>query len=343
MIQSKNPRDINPNDFFNLEKNEDRIKFLLQYGVLAPSTHNSQPWLLKVGTDSCRIYYDKTKEVKEADPLGRDLFISFGCFIENVCLAAECLGVATSVEYLDRNEADYIADIKFSNLTGDRTKIKETDLLDIIVTRVNARGIFENKNIPSEVLENLMQLSIDDDIKIFIITDKEKIKTIADLTARGLKAAYSSSKFRKEMSGWMNSNFSQKKEGIPGYSLRMSGFFSLFFPKLVRFLNIGKMVGVLNYKSVSSAPGVVIICSKDNQKTTWLRIGRLAEKLMLYSKKLGLKTSVFVASIEMMDFHKELQKIIGSDLLPQFLFCVGYLNYNQKPNSRFSVEEKLIQ
>ena len=343
MVYNKNPRDINPSDFFKLEKDEDRIKFLLQYGVLAPSTHNSQPWLLKVGADFCKIYYDKTKEVKEADPLGRDLFISFGCFVENVCLAAECFGVATNVEYSLGSGDDYIAEIKFSNLRSSQMDVKEADLLDIITTRVNARGIFETKNIPPEVLENLARLNTNEDVKIFIITDRQKIKEIADLTARGLKSAYSSSRFRKEMSGWMISNFSQKKEGIPGYSLRMSGLFSLIFPKLVRLFDIGKMVGVLNYKSVSSAPGIVIICSKDNQKTTWLRIGRLAEKLMLYARKWGLKTSIFVASIEMMDSHKEIQKIIESDLTPQFLFCVGYLDYNQKPNPRFSVEEKLIK
>ena len=48
-------------------------RFLLRYGVLAPSTHNSQPWLFRIRGGRLSIYNDPKVEIKKADPEGRDL------------------------------------------------------------------------------------------------------------------------------------------------------------------------------------------------------------------------------------------------------------------------------
>ncbi|MFA6354159.1 MAG: hypothetical protein WCX12_00525 [Candidatus Paceibacterota bacterium] len=345
-FSADNIRKIDKEDFWKLSGGEDRIKFLLRYGVLAPSTHNSQPWLFKIFPSSVEIYYNKEKEIIEADPHGRDLFISFGCLIENIVTAASFFGVDTEVKYLPAKEVknELIATIVFSNLkNNDFSPNKDDSLLNIIKTRINARGIFENKTISPDTVNKLISLNEDPNIKINFITDKKKINRIAELTELGLHEAYARKKFRMEMSKWLNHNLSSKKEGIPGFSLRMSLLISLAFPKLVKFLNVGKAVGVLNYKSAASAPGIVIIGSKDNQPETFLKVGRIAERLMLHCKLYNLKTSIFLASIEMGDYWKEIQKITENDFFPQFIFCIGYLNYNQKYNFRYRVEEKIIK
>ncbi|MEK7612098.1 MAG: hypothetical protein AAB407_02030 [Patescibacteria group bacterium] len=337
-------RNINPKDFFLQSSSEAKIKFLLRYAVFAPSTHNSQPWLFEIRGNSCKIYNDPNIQLKEADPINRDLYISFGCLIENLIITAKYFGVLLEIKYSnEKTQEDLIAEIFFQNLnTVQVTNIDPSlePLLIAITKRVNARGIFEPTLISEEIKNKISSLSDFSNIAIHLVQNKEQIQHIAELTAEGLKQAYANPSFRKEMSEWMHNSLSKKRRGIPGYSLRMPTIISFFFPAFIRRFNLSKKVAQLNIKSIGSAPIIAVITSNQNSKQAWLDIGRLFERITLNLNILGIKTSIFVASIEM-GFGEQIKEIIGSNNNPQFLFCIGYMNYEQKPNLRMSVEERM--
>ena len=61
------PWDIKKEDFLHQGQLADKIRFVLGYAILAPSTHNSQPWLFKVKENSveklakiAEKHYDQT-------------------------------------------------------------------------------------------------------------------------------------------------------------------------------------------------------------------------------------------------------------------------------------------
>ncbi|MBI2591062.1 MAG: hypothetical protein HYW34_00045 [Candidatus Brennerbacteria bacterium] len=338
-------RDIHIDNFFEIVLLEDKIKFLLRYAVLAPSTHNSQPWLFKIENNSCKIYGDTVVyTIEEADPLGRDFYISLGCCIENLIIAAKFFNVYDKVVYRLGENKDLIAEVLFKD-NADRENIDKNfeKNLYAILKRFNARGEFKKEKISDSVYQKLSGLNDFDDLKIDFVIDEGKIEKIAELTAAGLRIAYANPDFRKEMSGWINNNFSKKKKGIPGYSLRMPAFISFIFPALIRFFNIGKKLGWLNYKSLISAPLICLISSKENSPLLWLKTGRLAERLMLEFYSFNIKTSVFVAALEMGELYKEVQKVIGIDYVPQFLFAAGYMDFSpKKMTPRVSAESKII-
>lgn len=63
------------------------------WAVLAPSSHNLQPWKLHLtGTDSLHLYLDTTRLHPVTDPLLRQVTISQGTFLELLRLAAEAEG-----------------------------------------------------------------------------------------------------------------------------------------------------------------------------------------------------------------------------------------------------------
>jgi len=153
--------------------------------------------------------------------------------------------------------------------------------------------------------------------------------------------AYSKTTFRKEMSHWMNSNLSNKKQGLPGYSLNMPLLVSLIIPVLIRFFNIGSLLGKLNFKSLSSAPLIAVIASP-NTKLSWISVGMYAERLMLRAQSLDLQTSIYVGSIEMGALYKEVQKVTQLEERPQFLFAIGKIKGNHKITPRHPIEKKII-
>lgn len=333
-----NPWDINKEDFPENGSLADKIKFILGYAILAPSTHNSQPWLFKIDDSSCKIFYNTKLKIPEADPLGRDLYISLGCMLENLAVAANYFGIFKEIKYVLNN--DLVAEVLFKENVPKNQDLEY--LLDTIPERVNARGLFEVKSVPDSISSEILSLNKNGNIKIHFVTDKEKIKKLSSLTAEGLRFAYKKASFRKEMSGWMQNSLSSKKEGLPGYSLRVPFILSFIIPTLVRFFDISPLLAKLNYKSMASVPFICIFSSQENGPRIWLEIGRLAERCMLQINSQGIRTSIFVASIEMGDLYQQVQEVVHNDLIPQFLFCAGYMKSIQKHSPRHQLEDKII-
>ena len=79
-------------------KEESLLWKLLYYGTLAPSTHNSQMWKIKILSENeFLILLDEENVLKLVDPDNREALISIGAFLGNVIRGAEVHG--TEVEY----------------------------------------------------------------------------------------------------------------------------------------------------------------------------------------------------------------------------------------------------
>jgi len=334
---------IDPKDFYETQTQEEKLRFLLQFAVLAPSTHNTQPWLFEIRENSCVIYFDRSLQLPEADPKERDLYISLGCCIENLILAAKYFGMFERIEY--HFKENLVGEVFLHDSTGIHDEYEYT--LSAISKRMNARGIFEPRAVDSAFVEQIRRIlseeySFEPPIKAIFTENKDDINRLAILTAQGLLLAHGKPSFRKEMSRWIHNNLSRKRDGMPGYALRMPFLLSFIIPPAIRFFNLGKLLAKLNYKSFSSTPLVCgFFCSEESQRV-WLLLGRMAERLMLEFQSRGLQTSIFVASIEMGDLYKKVQETFHTSLRPQFLLCIGHMAAPQPKTPKYSVDAKLI-
>lgn len=78
----------------------DTRAFLLSYAILAPSSHNTQPWLVDLSREGeITLLADHARALPEVDPDGFQLFISQGTFIEMLIVAAREKGLETRVSY----------------------------------------------------------------------------------------------------------------------------------------------------------------------------------------------------------------------------------------------------
>jgi hypothetical protein len=318
----------------------DRIVKILELAVRAPSTHNSQPWLFKIIDNKVEIFFDPKYFLPFADKEGRDLHISIGCMIQNFEIASLVDNLKSFISYGPFDNKTKLAEITLVELNIKPDELSQI-LFEVIPKRVNARGIFRNENIPTNLLEKINSLNNDKEIFIDFFTNKEDIKKIAGVTALAIKDAYNEKGFRKEMSHWMNSNISNKKEGLPGYSLKMPLIISFFIPLLIRYFNIGSLLAKLNVRSISSAPLIVVMSGKDDP-SSWMEIGRLAEKMMLYIQSLGYQTSIYVGSIEINNNYLKIQELTKRKNRPQFIFTVGHIPGKHKITPRHKIEDKMI-
>ncbi|MEA3399114.1 MAG: hypothetical protein U9R00_01215 [Patescibacteria group bacterium] len=321
--------------------NEKIILNILSYAIRAPSTHNSQPWLFKLKESGVSVFFDSKLKLNKVDKDGRDLFISIGCMLENMKIAANNLGFNAKIEFKINEEHQYIADVYFfenNNLLFDNKK-----LFKYIKRRVNARGSFELEKIDNDILNKIEEINSKfNNISLEIVTEKEKIKKIAFLTEKSMHYAYKDTDFRKEMSNWMNSNISRKKEGLPGHSLKMSFLMSLLIPFIVKYFNIGKILGKKNFQSISSAPLMMLFSAKDEARN-WIEVGRSAQKIMLFLQSEGFQTSIYVGSIEIGNLHKKVEQYFGLKNRSQFILLAGHIKGTHRVTPRHDLSKKILK
>jgi nitroreductase len=81
--------DVKIDDFFKLKNQGEKLRFLLNFAVLAPLSHNSQPWSFRVDGNTIKIYTDMVRSLPASDSNNRQLLISLGCALENILTAAD--------------------------------------------------------------------------------------------------------------------------------------------------------------------------------------------------------------------------------------------------------------
>lgn len=77
----------------------EQFGFLMRYAVIAPSSHNTQPWKFAVKPDRVDVYIDESRWLRVADRNRRELYVSIGCALENLLVAAEQFGFDHRVTY----------------------------------------------------------------------------------------------------------------------------------------------------------------------------------------------------------------------------------------------------
>ncbi len=106
---------INEGEFPQAGSAVERLRFLLGYGVLAPSVYNSQPWRFAVGADSIEVCADRMRALPAADPHGRALIQSCGAVIENLSGAGRYFGYRVEVEpFPDPVRPELVARLRFA-------------------------------------------------------------------------------------------------------------------------------------------------------------------------------------------------------------------------------------
>lgn len=127
---------------------------LVGSAVLAPSSHNTQPWRFRIGEKSIELWADRRRALPVNDPFDRELLISCGCALLNLRVAAAHAGLAPITESGARHDCDRLARITLP--VGD-SALADAELFGFIPLRRTYRHRFAEKPVPEEVLRALGQ------------------------------------------------------------------------------------------------------------------------------------------------------------------------------------------
>jgi nitroreductase len=317
-----------------------RYEFLLRYATLAPSSHNTQPWLFTVTHDEVILYADPTRALPVVDPENRALIISCGAALEYLCVSARHFGYVPHVSFENRAQApDFLASFSI----GERREPDaiENAMFQAIPQRHTNRMKFEDSKVPDETIEQLKTLSDCDNVVLLALTSKEDRADLARLVSEGDRIQASDPKFRRELAAWVHANRSFSNDGMPGYAFGTGDIPSVFGPLVVRTFDWGKGQAAKDEQLVSGSPLLAALVTQHDTQSDWLNTGRALAKILLMITHHGLSASFLNQPIEVSDLRPALKLKLGTDGHPQILLRIGY-GPEVKPTPRRPIEEIIL-
>lgn len=313
----------------------DKLKFFLNYAILAPSGHNTQPWLFKIVDDKIELYADRTRSLPVVDPDDRELTISCGAAIYHIQLAFRHFGYADVVETIIDQNSDVLARIAIG---GSTEPIDEENLLfEAITKRRTNRTEFENKKMPKSLLSRFQTAASENGVWLHVATEEEK-HSLADLIAEGDRIQMSDKRFRRELASWTHSNRSRSNDGIPGYAFGVGDLVSYVGPFIVRTFDMGKGQAAKDHELASGSPSLLVLGTSKDEPQSWLNTGMALAKILLAARVENVWCSFLNQPIEVAPLRDRVKTLLSQNGLPQLLIRTGY-GKDVKPTPRRPVEE----
>lgn len=339
---------VNAKEFDQQWSLENKIKFLLRYGILAPSCHNSQPWKFRVVGDSLEIYADDARKLSIADPDGRGLYISLGAYLENIIIAANHFDLQPIVQnenfILKSFDDCHLAIVVNFKIKIEKEKESDEDLFTFISHhKMNKFNYIPHRTFPSGYIDRCHQIIKDTQAKLYIGDSDTQIDDVANLVGEATATAFANKNFRQELSGWLRNNFTSKGDGMPLFTNGLPGWLSFLVPILMPYINPAKPLSDKSHDTVKSSSGFGVLGNVVDDTHAWINIGRSFQRLNLLSYQLGLSLAIMGAPTEVEGYALELKKILNLDFQPMLFFRIGYPQRTARRSPRRNLEDVLIK
>ncbi len=317
-------------------KGTSRMHEWVRYATLAASGHNAQPWKFRIEENTIQIHPDSARHLPAVDPIDRELWISLGCALENLTLAARSAGFESEIIYPGSN--DWI------QIDFNQAKPEEGAHFASIRHRQNTRSPYDHQKVGAAELAKVMSIPVEHGIELHLFDSPSSTENVLEYVTAGNLSQFRDRAFIQELVEWIRFD---KREALAS----MDGLFSLCMgtPAVPRWLG-QQVVRHMDPQSqadadanlLRSSAGAIAISSTKEDKTAWVRTGQVYQRLALRLTSLNIKSAFLNQPNEVAEVRKQFQTALGfGDALPQLLLRFGYAN--PMPSSlRRSVDDVIV-
>lgn len=326
---------------------EELLLNLIGWGVLAPSSHNVQPWRFIIYPETCAINVclHKSGVLKHSDPKGRQAHISMGCALHNILIVAEFYDLETKAEYYPGNFYPVpIARLMFSRREGGSGR-GNRKILDAMKNRRMNRGKFDPlQDVPKTFIDRVKTAVEGGGLTFNAITDLPTKFALAEFQYSASRAVVAINNFRQELAEFFLPNDTDRGSGMPGntfgltdemaeYVHRELGKSGSFDPDLAFGMAASDRDGI------KSSPLIGVISVPEDLPVWWVKAGMAFEKIALEAEAEGLGVAVHAAIVEVDMFNKLLRIRLGQNWRPMVIFRLGYAKEERPHAPRLRAEE----
>jgi nitroreductase len=318
------PYEVKAKDFPVHGPFRDRCEFILRFAVLAPSTHNTQPWKFALTPDGIGVFADYGRRLPTVDPHNRELLMSVGAAVYTIRVAANRFGLPAQVRYNYSGDSEQpLAVVRLESHERRPVDEEMLTLFPEIIQRHTNRKPFLHSRIPASVLDLVRGMRMGSGAAVMVSTDGRLNEQVADMVAAAERLQFSNPSFRADWGAWVRGADSGEVDGIPGDALGLNAFSTLLAPWAVRTFHLGNHQAAKDRNLCVEAPALVVVTG-DDIVPHWLEAGELLQKLLLTLTREGLHQSYFNMPVHVPELRERLRALLGMPGLPQAILRVGY-------------------
>jgi len=296
-------------------------KTLISYAIRCPSGHNSQPWSFQVANNKIIIVPDLNKHLEVVDSTDKELFISLGCALENLQIAATHFGYSSEYYISEDNKINVTFTKKENNIVNDENET----LFKAIEKRHTHRGKFIVKEFTDEQLQYI-EKEKDDSILVYD-SKSEGTQIICKKIVEGNNIQMSDPAFKNELLEWMRFNNKHRETTKNGLCYNVLGF-----PPTPEFLGRRIVKMFFNPKSQNKTDGEInasashfcVFTMKDNTVKEYVALGKILEHFILKITSMGLAYSFSNQPCEVSEILGTLKKDLNITDIPAVIIRLGH-------------------
>ena len=336
---------------------------LVRAAILAASVHNSQPWRFRVFPGSIDVFADPARTAGVLDPFRREAYLSLGCAIENMVVAAPSAGFLGRVTLTaGRLDAGAGGTAPVATIQLDPRSGSPDPLASAIAERHTNRGPYDtDRPLPPEILSGIASLaSGSDGIRLALFTDPEQRAAFALEIARSAEAVLADEPVLVAQERWLRRGsveINASRDGMPADDQGASGLgagIMEILPDLRSHARYRRMLDELNDVQLPASPAFGLLSVQDPYDISQtLEAGRFWQRLHLWASARGLALQPMNAVLARVDREKarglpaetarRLAGFVGDPAwTPTFAFRAGYPLHSGRPGPRRPVESALM-
>ena len=297
------------------------FEFLVAQAVKAPSGHNTQPWKFRQNESAVEIYPDFDRRLPVVDPDDRELFVSLGCAVENLCLAAQTKGYKSAVSVGDTG----VVTVSLAEEAG----VKPSPLFNQIDVRQTNRSVYTGEEIALDALRKLQSVCSEKGISVhYYARQTKQFNDIEQYVFQGNTNQMQKEAFKAELKIWMRFNKKHQDQTLDGLSYAVFGA-----PNVPRWMAEPIMSMAINAKTqnkadrekIASASHLVLFTTRENSRREWVDLGRTLQRFLLTAAELGVAHAYLNQPNEEAEIASEMTRTLGlAGEYPTILLRIGY-------------------
>jgi hypothetical protein len=301
---------------------EDILRDAVAAAVMAPSSHNTQPWKFRIMRDTLDVFADDVRHLRVIDPQRRQQVQSCGCALYNARVAVRAQGFRDEVTVMlaDGAEPHHLATLHLHGMhvpsDDDRGRMRA------IGARHTNRREFLPRPVAAEHTDAMAADAEAEGARLVRILPEQKL-AIAHLIDHADRIQLDDPMFRDELGRWLAPTGSLRRDGIPFAEKEYGSPWPLAKLRALRSPQLASAFGQLEEERTIESPAIVVIGTNKDEATDWLACGQALEAVLLRATMLGLSASFLTQVLEVPELRERVAAIVPGIGHPQMVLRIG--------------------
>lgn len=294
---------------------------IASYASKAPSGHNTQPWKFHITDDTITIVPNLEVALPVVDGNNRELFISLGCAVENLCIAASYFGYTTHI--IESSIEAIIIELRKNDLTI------EDSLFHQIEKRQTNRNIYNGNKISDETLQQLQSIPKENGVQFYFTEIGTPFAdTITEYIMKGNEIQMADIAFKNELLSWMRFNKKQVEATHNGLSYLVFGnppLPGILARPIVSLFLKPNVQNKSDRKKIDSSSHFIVYTTQQDTFKEWINLGRTLQRFLLKATEIGISYAFLNQPCEVAALASDLQKKLPVNKeYPTLIMRIGY-------------------